>query len=488
MPIDYSIPLQAQVAKPINPFETLGQVLQVKQMQESNRALAEQRYALADQRRFALEQERQQAEQAAALRQLKQWTPETVFPIVGPEAGAKILKGIEDFRSTEVKSQGELFKVIGSTVGAIKALPSDELRAEAYKMVGDTFVSRGWAKPDELLPYSPEALDFYQQQALTGEQQVTTAETAKHNRAAESHQTATLAETGRHNIATEGQATTTAKETARHNRAVEAATAARLKAESAGAESPMSPEGLQIAAWQYIQTGSMPPLGMGKQAAAARMRIINEAGRIAKAGGGDPVLNSALYKADSQALTQQQKSLSAITAFENTAKQNLKVMEDAAKKIVDTGVPWINQPLRAIGERAGSPELAAFNTARQAVIPEIARILTNPNLSGVLSDSARHEIDQMLRGDASMSQMLASIKILRTDMDTRRKSLVDEIDAITSRISSRGASSTGRGNPPAPAAAPGSGNVRMVAPDGRALSVPTSEVARLEALGARRAQ
>jgi hypothetical protein len=445
--LDTNIPLMAQPARSFDPMAAFAGALQLRGQIEANRALAEQRQALADQRRMLIETKQREEMQAEALRGLKEWTPDTVYPIVGPKAGAEILKGIEALKTEQIKSDKELRAWVGTTVSGIMNLP-ESMRQEGYNHVRNRAVSFGFNAAE--LPeqfdqqFAQGALDW----ALSGNERVqaaagkeTRAETARHNQAAE-------AEAARaHDLTAAAQKESAA--IARGNLAVNqgqlAVSRQRLASESAAADSPMTPEGLQVAAMQYIQTGAMPPLGMGKQAAAARMRIINEAGKIAKAGGGDPVLNAALYKADSGALKQQTQTLSAITAFENTAKKNLEVMEREARKIVDFGGPWINKPLRAAATGLGSTRMAAFNTARQAVVPEIARILTNPNLTGVLSDSARQEVDKLLQDDASLPQMLEAIRILRTDMDTRRKSLSDEVKAIQDRIGSRG----GRGQQPA---------------------------------------
>jgi hypothetical protein len=224
----------------------------------------------------------------------------------------------------------------------------------------------------------------------------------------------------------------------------------RLRAEQAGASSPMTDDALKVAAWQYIQTGAMPPLGMGKQAADARMKILNAAGQIVKAGGGDPVLNAALYKADAGALKEQQSALSAITAFENTAKQNLDRFITEAQKIVDFGGPFLNKPARYVATQLGDPKMASYNAALGAVQPEIARILTQPSLKGVLSDDARREAQKLLDSDASIKAQLEAIRILRADMASRKSNLEGEIKSLSGRISSRGSNPPGSPAPAAP--------------------------------------
>jgi hypothetical protein len=443
--LDTNIPLMAQAPRSFDPMAAFAGALQLRGQVEANRALAEQRHTLADQRRMLIEKAQREEAAAEQLRGLTSWTPETVYPIIGPEAGAKVLKGIADFQTAQLKSGDEVRGSMLTRLAAIKALP-ESMRPEAWDLAVKDYAGRGLIDPKQIGAYSPELIEQYERELL-GPEKVADLKIRRDTLAQNTaHDAATLEETKRgHDLTAAAQAES--NKVARGNLAVSQSRLGlerqRFAAESAGAASAMTPEGLQVAASQYIQTGQMPPLGMGKAAADARMRILNEAGKIAASGGGDPMLNAALYKADSQTLTQQQKTLSAITAFENTAKKNLEVMEREAAKIIDFGGPWINKPLREAAAGLGSERMAAFNTARAAVVPEIARILTNPNLTGVLSDSARQEIDELLRGDASVKQMRESIRILRTDMDTRRKSISDEIKAITGRIGSRrpGASS-----------------------------------------------
>lgn len=164
---------------------------------------------------------------------------------------------------------------------------------------------------------------------------------------------------------------------------------------------------------------------------------------IAKEGAGGDIGNArAGYQADQAALTQINKSLSSITAFENTAQRNIKLMQDAMKKITDTGIPILNRPLRTVQGMTGSPDVARFNAAVRVVIPEIARILTQPNLTGQLTDTARHEMEAVVRGDATVEQMNAVVDLLVQDMEGRKVDLTAQKKAIEGAIRDRGPSGT----------------------------------------------
>lgn len=240
------------------------------------------------------------------------------------------------------------------------------------------------------------------------------------------------------------------KETARHNRATEATAAANASANDAVVE--LSPEALALTAKQFAMTGVLPPMGMGKPAAQARTKIINAAAQ--QYAGLDLPTQVAAYKANRDSLVKLQGQRDAMGAFEETALKNLDTFLTTAGKVVDTGSPLVNKSLRSLsGALMGSPEMTAYNTARRTVIPEFAKILANPGLSGQLSDSARKEIEEVVSGDATLAQTYAAAKVLKTDAANRRTSYDDQIKAIQDRIA-RPPGATSTTTPAATTAAP----------------------------------
>lgn len=216
-------------------------------------------------------------------------------------------------------------------------------------------------------------------------------------------------------------------EVARHNQATEALTGAAM----------LSGDAVDIAARNYLQTGQMPPLGMGDKT--SRQRILDRAGEIAAGGGGlggNVAANAADYKANSESLKTMQKQRDAISAFENTAQKNIDIFLNTAGKVVDTGSPLLNAPARAVsGKMLGSPDQAAYEAARTAAMSEIAKIINNPNLSGTLSDSARHEIQSFNPDSATLKQTVAVMRLLKQDMANRASSLDQGLTEIRGRLS-----------------------------------------------------
>lgn len=327
-------------------------------------------------------------------------TPEQVVGRYGPELGARfvnVLKTIHPDAEPMVVNPGDtvIDKRNPNGPPLYAAPPKPDLME-----VGGTVIDKN----------KPEAGALYTAPDTSAQK-----ETARHNQEME-----------RIGALTAGRQDAAAQETARHNRATEAA---------AGADTGLNltPEALDLTAKQFAMTGLLPPMGMGKQAAAARTQIINRAADLFS--GLDLASQRTAYEANKSSLTAIQKQRDAMGAFEDTAKKNLEVFLTQAKKVTDTGSPFLNRPLRAIDERLlGAPSMTAFNVARRTVIPEFAKILANPGLSGQLSDTARKEIEDVLSGDATLPQTIAATNILLQDVKNRTTSYDDQIKAIQQRI------------------------------------------------------
>jgi len=208
----------------------------------------------------------------------------------------------------------------------------------------------------------------------------------------------------------------------------------------AGAEK-ISPEAEAAAARLFRKTGQMPPMGCGAAASAARTRVLNRAATLTpeeisdlEAGGLDIAGNSMDFAADKGSLTTLQRTRDAVTAFEKTALRNIDIFLNTAKKAVDTGMPIINQPVRAVAASAfGSTNLAEFTAARTVALTEAAKVLNNPNLSGVLSDSARKEVEGLLSPNATVGQAYAVFNLIKNEMRGRTQYLDQTIAEIKSR-------------------------------------------------------
>lgn len=193
----------------------------------------------------------------------------------------------------------------------------------------------------------------------------------------------------------------------------------------------MSQEATDQAAEYYHNTGKLPPGGRGVAGLAQGRTIMN---RSAELYPGSISEGTAEYAANKKSLDSLQKNFDSVTAFENTAGKNLDTFLTQAKKVVDFGSPLINMPLRKAASMAGSGDQAAFNAARTTALTEIAKVLNSSNATGVLSDSARHEVEGLIGADASLAQIYSAANILKQDMANRHQSYADQIADIQKRI------------------------------------------------------
>lgn len=212
-----------------------------------------------------------------------------------------------------------------------------------------------------------------------------------------------------------------------------AAQTATARSDAAG----LTDDDYQRAGEQYARTGTMPAMGRDS---VTRGKIVHAANAWAKDNGlapADVVKIQAAYAGDKDSLKAFQKQRDQIVSFEQTAQKNLDLFLTAASKIPDTGVPWLNTPIRKLDASVvGSENMAAVNAARQVANNEIAKVTSGGGLGGVLSDSARHEVMSYNPENATFKQTLAVAKILKQDMANRHQSMDATLSDIKTRIGS----------------------------------------------------
>lgn len=201
---------------------------------------------------------------------------------------------------------------------------------------------------------------------------------------------------------------------------------------------------------QYAITGVMPAMGFGSFNRGKIVHFANEFARESGLSPRDLAAAQASFAGDKDSLKSFQKQRDQIVSFEQTAQKNLDLFLGAAEKIPDTGVPWLNLPLRAVDEKmAGSANMAAVNAARQVANNEIAKVTSGGGMGGVLSDSARHEVESYNPKNATFKQTLAVAKVLKQDMANRHQSMDATLSEIKSRIGGMGQGGD-KGNEQAP--------------------------------------
>jgi len=209
-------------------------------------------------------------------------------------------------------------------------------------------------------------------------------------------------------------------------------------AASADAIPPMDEDTVNMLALGYLRNGQTPMWARSKEGARTWSRVLKRAANP-PAGGFQNVpdigLNTAQFGADKSTLQAQQKLYDAATSWENTVGANAEVALKLLPKIPDWGNQPMNWVARNLALKMGSPEMAAFNTARETVKVEYARLLQSPGVgNSVLSDTARLEVEKILSGNQTVKQFVHSLNVLRKDAHNRRAAYGAKIQEIRSRI------------------------------------------------------
>lgn len=207
-------------------------------------------------------------------------------------------------------------------------------------------------------------------------------------------------------------------------------------------QSLLTPEAKEALGQQFRETGQLP---QGMRSPAMSAQIMNRG--VEQQPGVDIAAAKAGYNADSASLKKLQTTFDNVNAFENTAGKNLDVFLDQAKKVTDSGLPVLNTPARYIAKKLGGADQAAFETARTTALTEIAKVLSSAGAgSGVLSDSARHEVEGLISPDATLKQITSAANILKTDMANRHEAYAKQIQDIKGRIGGQGGGQGGATN------------------------------------------
>ncbi len=149
----------------------------------------------------------------------------------------------------------------------------------------------------------------------------------------------------------------------------------------------------------------------------------------------DVVAMQAAYAGDKESLKKFQTSRDQIVSFEGAAKKNIDLFLGQATQLVDKGVPWINTPLRLLDEKlVGADYMPAVRAAQRVMNNEVAKVTGGGGLSGVLSDSARHEIDDLNGKDITFAAAVKLANVMKQDMANRHDSMDATLSDIKSRI------------------------------------------------------
>lgn len=223
-----------------------------------------------------------------------------------------------------------------------------------------------------------------------------------------------------------------------------------IKLDAAAKAGGMTEDDFRREGQQLALTGDSPSFGMGgKDMKAKIIHYKNEFARESGLSPRDMAIAKAAFKGDQGAMASLQKQASAVEAFETTASKNLDMFTQLAAKLPDTGIPWLNRPIRDLNEKlVGADYMPAVNAARQVANNEIAKVTSGGGLNSVLSDTARKEFQGVNPPDLTMAQVLHLVPVLKQDMENRKAGFSTALDTIRGRMAGGGQV------PPAPQQSP----------------------------------
>lgn len=246
-------------------------------------------------------------------------------------------------------------------------------------------------------------------------------------------------------------------ETARHNKAMEGLMGQRNAAAS-GVGNMLTPEGQDLAAQEYLNTGRLPP-GLGKASAGINAKIVSRAAEMAAANGNDAqaaALNRAAFKSAQSGLTALTKQRTLVGAFERTALKNLEIALDESNKVDRTGVPAVNRWLLA-GKKSltGDVEVGRFNAALTSALNEYAKVLSGATGAAGISDAARREAHDLLNTANTPEQVIGIVDIMKREMANREAGFAEQEAQLKETMGGRpnvGVAPASAGAPAAPGA------------------------------------
>ena len=199
-------------------------------------------------------------------------------------------------------------------------------------------------------------------------------------------------------------------------------------------------EAINNAAARYNIDGTLPAMGMGKEAAAGRSAILNRAAELATGtSGADQRMGQIDNKANSGALNQLQKQQSMVSSFERTFTKNADLATNLSNKLDRSGVPIFNTWKQA-GQKAvtGNADLSAFHAATETVINEYAKISSGSMGNTAVSDAARKQAQSILNTAQTPEQYIAVLSLLRQETQNRMSSFDAEKEALRKSFKNTG--------------------------------------------------
>lgn len=193
----------------------------------------------------------------------------------------------------------------------------------------------------------------------------------------------------------------------------------------------------------YIQQNGAPPTGAFARQPALARAVYDELARR-RAGGdrsADPGrigVAGASYAANRQGLGRLITQRSLVQSFERTARSNLQLAQRLSREVPRSDWPLINRALLTGQIQTGNTATARYINALIGARTEYAKVLSGATGAQGLTDSARHEAEEMFSQYASPEMIDGLVDVAGQEMDNRIRAFDDQEAYIRGQISGEG--------------------------------------------------
>jgi hypothetical protein len=233
-----------------------------------------------------------------------------------------------------------------------------------------------------------------------------------------------------------------------------ASATARLEATKAAGGAELSDGAIEMAAERYLLTGEMPSVGYGSQGFVQRAKVLNKASELALAQGDDAQATALRQSANKNTIAanrQMRAQEEKLGAFEKTAVKNADLALKASEELDRLGVPFLDKVfINAEKNVSDNPAIARLQLYTLGFRNEYARIVTGA--TGVTSDTARAEVDSVLRAYMGKMSFKAAIEAAKQEMTNRMEGFREQNAAAMDELrGGRAPAAGGSGAADAPA-------------------------------------
>lgn len=188
----------------------------------------------------------------------------------------------------------------------------------------------------------------------------------------------------------------------------------------------------------YVLLNGRLPIGFARMGQEAQQAILNRVSEVARAAGmtsEELAAAGPLTKQKLGAYLQFEKMRNSIQAYEKMLDLNIDVLKDLSAKVNRSGSPYANKPILWLQQNAaGDPDVAEYLFQVRTVQTEAARILSNPNLTGQLTDTATQELANVMGANLTHEQLTGVLNRAQADARNRAQSIDEQSQKIIAEI------------------------------------------------------